>query len=268
MTSVNCMFCLGTSGSGMSKEHLLSVPVAAAFGLEREGFVGRLGTEDLQPRLDRLEQMQVRLPCQTCNNTWMNELEHRMAVVADWVKEGVSPLGPDGVLTMLRWLLKTYIVFTVLEAGVRKFGRDGQDDFYVLPEVTRAHQLKAGDPDAFAGVAVGLIRSPERRFAWSFGNPTVTPTEPHNPNCRSAGALIITVGLLQAWIAVPFFRSANVKMRSRVLPLDADLRFLQLNRSKRLTQKVAEITVDNGPIDVPALFEAVRYEALRGVDHT
>src|SRR5215211_5988786 len=190
---MRCFFCYADGEvPRLSKEHLLSRPVAEAFGLNRSDTFGRAGNDDSSVTISSLDTLAVKLVCERCNNGWMNTIEHRMASVAEWCGPRPLPLSRAHLDSLCAWALKTYFVLSAIEGGIRNFGHDGSD-FDVLPDFTRARQLHKADAQAFEGVAVGLARcSEEGRFGYVFGNPTVVPEGPRYANRRSAGSAIIT----------------------------------------------------------------------------
>src|SRR6266536_2607727 len=214
---MRCFFCYADGEVlRLSKEHLVSRPVARAFGLDRSAAFGRAGNSDSSVSISSLDTLAVKLACDRCNNGWMNEVEHRMASVADWSGSRVLPLSPADFDGIRAWALKTYFVLSAIEGSIRSFGK-GTSEFGVIPDFTRARQLYKANAEAFDGIAFGLARvAEEGRFAYNFGNPTVIPQGPRYASCRSAGTAVIAVGHLQLWIVVPFFPTAQVRLPRRV----------------------------------------------------
>jgi hypothetical protein len=260
---MKCHFCWdeGTE-TALTKEHLLSDPVARAFRLQRPGMsFARFDRDDvLRGDLDGvkwagLESLAVRIACATCNNGWMNDLEHEMATVARWNVAGSRPLGQERLEIVQRWLLKTYIVLSVIEGSARRFGSDDAD-FGVIPEVTRASQLRRGDSGAFDGVAVGIARTGSENFAYGFGNPSVVPKGPRYANSRSAGVAAVSLGSLQLWIVVPWFRHATTRLPRGVAVASAGLRARRLTALPSTPDTLAPV-VDNGEHDMEELMAAL-----------
>lgn len=255
---MRCFFCYSDGEvPRLSKEHLVSRPVARAFGLDRSAAFGRAGTSDAFVSMLSLNTLAVKLACDRCNNGWMNEIEHRMTSVAKWPGSRVLPLSPADFDTLRAWALKTYFVLTAIEGGIRSF-RDNGSDFGVIPDVTRARQLYGANAEAFEGVTFGLARVAEAgRFAYNFGNPTVIPQGPSYASCRSAGSAVITVGHLQLWIVVPFFPTAQVRLPRRVRLATVGLRAGML-RNMALVPRLDDIIVDNGEHDIVKILDDLK----------
>lgn len=67
-----CQFCFAEGHvPKLSKEHLLSKPVAKAFRLDRSGTFGHVGDLKNPIILTRLGDTSVRFVCEPCNNTWI-----------------------------------------------------------------------------------------------------------------------------------------------------------------------------------------------------
>jgi len=187
----------------------------------------------------------------------MNAIESRMASVAKWSGSRSLPLSPAYLDGLRVWTLKTYFVLSAIEGGLRNFANGGSD-FGVIPGFTQARQLYEGEAQAFEGVAIGLARVPEEgRFGYVFGNPTVVPRGPRYASCRSAGSAVITVGRLQVWVVVPFFRTARVYLPRRVRPARVGLRFDAL-RDMPLLPQLDDIVVDNGEHDISDILDRLQ----------
>jgi hypothetical protein len=257
---MRCFFCYSDGEvPRLSKEHLVSRPVAVAFGLDRASSFGRAGNNDSSISVSRLDNVAVKVACDRCNNGWMNDLEQRMVAVGEWADTGSSPLSPTILDSLCSWALKTYFVLSAIEGGIRKFG-DGESDYWVIPDVTRARQLYEGKRQAFEGVTVGLAQCKDvGRFAYVFGNPTVVPQGPRYANLRSAGSAIIALGHLQIWIVVPLslFRHAKTRLPSKVCRASVGLRFKEL-KSMPLVPRLENIVVDNGEHDIIEIFDRLQ----------
>lgn len=120
---MNCFFCQGKSGSGLTREHLLSKPICEFFEIDRAtttlGRVDASGEEPSITSVASLDSTAVRLPCDKCNNGRMNDLETQMvSLLENWVR-GHAPLDQAAVGVMGRWLAKTHLMLTGMEGGIR-----------------------------------------------------------------------------------------------------------------------------------------------------
>lgn len=250
---MNCLFC--GDPPPLSREHLISNPVATAFGIDRSGELSTLeGTEIVRSVV--LDQLSVRLPCAACNSGWMNHLETGMAAVARWMRARENGITRESLHNLRRWLLKSYIVMTAMDGGIRRFGT--ADNFSMVPEATRASRLCAGSAEAFQGVAVAYARRRRpfpNNFGYAIGNPTVLPRGPQYANCRSAGAAVFVLGLLEAWIVVPVL-TPTVALPSGLRQLRPGDRFRSLPSRGGLPD-IADIVVNNGEHDWPAIVDAL-----------
>jgi hypothetical protein len=138
---MGCYFCFAEGlVPKLSKEHLLSRPVAEAFGLDRSGAFGQWGNGDESLVLSRLDDVAVRFVCERCNNTWMNSLEHDVASLSTWTGSPDQALTPAQVEVLRSWSLKTYLILCAMVGGTRRFAEDPQAPG-VIPNFTRARQL-------------------------------------------------------------------------------------------------------------------------------
>ena len=253
MTGWNCLFCCSVQGEPLSLEHLVSQPVADAFGIDRSNSIASIDAETIdrgQPeirRMVRMSELAVRLPCRACNSTWMNDLEHGMAAVARWTRARENALTVEADRTLRRWLLKTYIVVAAIAGGSRRFGTT--DDFYLLPEATRARLLWENSDEAFDRVGFGFARwGTAGSFMYCVGNPTVVPSGDGYASCRSAGALTLNLGTLSTCVVVTHLAN-EVTIPAPYRALEPGDRYRDLRRTSRLLQ-TDEIVVDNGEHDI------------------
>jgi hypothetical protein len=263
---MECHFCWDeTSDPQITREHLVSQPVANAFGIDRASrtFARFDATAVKAGNLDgltwhALDDLRVRIACDRCNNGWMNDLEGAMKPVAKWVARGDTALGAKNYSTLRRWLLKTYIVLSVMEGGTRRFLSDSEDvGFAVMPEVTRAKHLRHSDEAAFDGVAIGLARTKAPTFRYGFGNPTVLPQGPGYASVRTAGVAVLTLGTLQAWVVVPFFSHASTRLPAGVRSLSPRIRANQLLTVADGIDLDAAV-VNNGEHDINQLLDMMQ----------
>jgi hypothetical protein len=243
---MQCFFCFRQGQvPRLTKEHLLSRPVASGFGLDRSALFGQLGGLD-PVVLTALDDVAVRFVCEGCNNTWMNGLEQRMAALASWVDSQDQTLTPEQIESLKAWSLKTYLVLSVMVGGIRQF-MDRPEAPGVIPSLTRARQLYERDIHAFDGMAFGLARPHHGgRFAYAFGNPRVIPQGPGYANQKSAGLAIITLGMLQVWVVDPtIFHAAQIRFPRRVFNVEPGMKYSTL-RSMPVVPRLEDVTVDNG----------------------
>ncbi len=120
---MRCFFCYADGEvPRLSKEHLVSRPVAEAFGLDRSATFGRTGSNDSSVTISPLDTLAVKLVCDRCNNGWMNTIEHRMASVAEWSGSRSLPLSPAHLDSLCAWALKTYVPQGPRYANLRSAG--------------------------------------------------------------------------------------------------------------------------------------------------
>ena len=87
-----CMFCFMENGDNitLSKEHLLSKPVAKAFGVDRSSPLLRTDSDLTEFDWRHLDGIKFGCVCTGCNNGWMNRLEPAL---------GASPSGLEATKT-------------------------------------------------------------------------------------------------------------------------------------------------------------------------
>jgi hypothetical protein len=253
---MRCHFCFAEGDvPRLTKEHLLSKPVAEAFGLDRAGAFGQLGNVDDSVMFTRLGDVAVKFVCERCNNTWMNELEHELAALAVWTRSPGESLTPVHVESLRAWSLKTYLVLGAMVGETRRFAENPEAPG-VIPNFTRARQLYGKEARAFDGMAFGLARPLEpSRFAYAFGNPTVVPQGPRYASRKSAGLAVVTLGALQVWVVDPtIFHAARIRFPERVTILEPGLNYSAL-RDVPLVPRLEDVVVDNGEHDIVELFD-------------
>lgn len=251
------MFCHGASGTGLSKEHLLSEPVCSAFKIDRKAVIGRVnGKAGSLTSMARLEETQVRLPCETCNSGWMNDLELEMkSMVAPWTRGHGPQLGGAAEKVLIRWSLKTHIVLAAIDGGTRAFGdRSTELKPSVVPEATRARKLYDGANDAADGTTVGVAQVAASNYLWGFGNPRVTPIGPTFANHRSASVSCLNLGQLQLWVVAPVFPAASVRLPPKVRRVTRRLEFGRLTFASCGEPDLRAAVVDNGHHDLDEVF--------------
>lgn len=247
------MFCQGESGVGLSKEHILSSPVCRSFKVDRRAMIGRLdGKDGSMSSKARLEETQVRLPCETCNSGWMNDLENDMeSMVAPWTRGHGPKLGREAEKVLIRWSLKTHIVLAAMDGGTRAFGSPSPESQpSVVPEATRARKLYTGEDDAAAGTAIGVAQVASSTYLWGFGNPRVIPVGPTVANARSASVTCLNLGKLQLWVVAPVFPAATVRLPPKVRHVNPFLEFERLSFAPSSKPDLLAAVVDNGHHDI------------------
>lgn len=225
------MFCYMESVDSItaSHEHLLSKPVAAAFGIDRTSPVARIDAADKSKiRWRPINGIKQRVVCTKCNNGWMNRLEHRMARVAEWsTGRPDERLGEERERDLRCWAMKTHMLLCYIDGNADHFGDDAFDQECVVPPVTPARGLYEGDVESLRRAAVGLAKSASRAdFAWSFGFPTVKAKEPGA--ARFAPATVLTLGSLQIWVVTPLL-DASVGAPVEVISSDPSVRVRDLS---------------------------------------
>lgn len=251
---MRCYFCFMEGDvPRLSREHLLSRPVAKAFGVDRSAAFGQLGSTDSSMVLVQLDDVAVRFACERCNNTWMNALEHEMAALAKWAGSRNQALTASQVRVLQAWSLKTYLVLSVMVGDTRRFSETPALPG-VIPNFTRARQLYENSTQAFDGMAFGVARPHEvDRFAYAFGNPTVVPEGPRYASRKSAGLAIVSLGILQVWVVDPtIFHAARIRFPRNVVTPEPGLRPSAL-RTMPLVPRLEDVVVDNGEHDIVQL---------------
>lgn len=253
---MRCTFCFAEGDvPRLSKEHLLSKPVAVAFGLDRSAAFGQVGNTDDSVVLAQLDDVAVKFACQRCNNTWMNALELEMVVLAAWAGSRDQSLTPAQVQSLRAWSLKTYLVLSAMVGETRRFA-EAPEAPGVIPNFTRARQLCEKDARAFDGMAFGLARPYDPgRVAYAFGNPTVVPQGPRYASRKSAGLAIVTLSALQVWVVDPtIFRAARISFPKRVVILEPGPKYGSL-RGMPVVPRLEDVVVDNGEHDIVELVD-------------
>lgn len=245
-TRINCLFCAGESGNAkLSKEHLWSVPVCRGFGIDRSTPTGDPTNPDATPV--RMDRVQVRIACVTCNHGWMSDLENQMENVVGWpwYRRRIDPLTEGGVLVLKAWALKSLLVWSAYAGGIRSFGRSEEAGFAFIPDATGARLLFRGQwQEAVARATFGWGRVSLGTYLWGFGNPEVLPKGPDVPNARSAGVLALNLGELQIWVVDPLFSTASVQLPPGVDPVAPGIPFRRLPKASH-EPALASVIVDN-----------------------
>jgi hypothetical protein len=241
---VPCLFCF-SGEARLSREHLLSVPVCRGFGIDRSMMILSPARPKAPPV--PLDQIRVRIACQSCNSGWMNDLENRIEneVAWPWYRHRTTRLGTEPVLVLRAWALKSYLVWSAFSGGIRTFAGPGEPQWAVVPDPRRARLLFEGRwEEAVEGVTFGLARVKPGLHLWGFGNPEVVPKGSNVPNARSAGVLGLNLGELQVWVVSPVFSTAAVRFPPHVVDLTLGLSFVLLEHASPNLEPT-RVTVDN-----------------------
>lgn len=257
---MNCFFCHRKVGSGLSREHLLSKPICSFFGIDRAtttlGRIDASGDAQSVSSIASLESTAVRLPCEKCNNGWMNDLEGPMVEVLDrWINRG-APLDEDDALAMKRWLAKSHLLLCAIEGGVRDFMDDPTKG--VIPDPTLARKLfeQADDVVDLVTVGLGVPRNPPRAL-YGFGNPVSLCTGPAPVSTRAATVSYWNLGGLQMWTGVATLRPKRFRLPGRLSEPRPGLRFAKL-RTVDGDPDPTTAEVDYGDLDLPVLLAAMK----------
>lgn len=260
------MFCFAERAGDIkrSSEHLLSRPVAVAFGIDREqGWVSR-SSEGGPPRIVRLNGIKRRSVCRDCNSGWLNRLENDMTAVAAWFRAGDQELGERLNLSLRKWAFTRHALLSEIDGNAAEFAdTDNLEEDYVVPLSSLARALYENDADAILSTPLALCRSDaDLEFAWAFGHPTVAP-EGRPQLGRFAATSVITLGALQLWISTPMIfdyeiyapqelavcepnlRSRDLRSRSSV-PSCGDLRvrFLEVESGAAAIDRLSQMSED------------------------
>jgi hypothetical protein len=260
-----CMFCFAERAGHIkrSSEHFVSRPVAAAFGIDRDGGeVYRFSEGGADLKVARLNGLKRRCVCRDCNSGWMNQLEHSMAKVAEWFDAEDGELGDDLDLALRKWSLTRHLLLTEMDGNAAEFAAvDDLVEEYVVPPVSLARALYENDVDTIRGAAIAIGRSSaDVEFAWAFGHPTVIPQD--RPQLgRFAATSVLTMRGMQVWTTTPMIFDYEVylpvglaacgpNLRSRDLPprsglpsaKDATVRFLDVEETSAVINQISQLS--------------------------
>lgn len=156
-----CAFCFAESADFpvLTRELLVSRPVASAFGIDRTSPFLRTDPKLEDMRWTTVNGVSRKVVCAACNNGWMNVLEHEMSEVARWMDGDVEQALGDHRERILRaWMTKTHVLLCFIEGDAGRFGDSG---FHraVVPPVSLARALFERRYDDLAELGLGLARS-------------------------------------------------------------------------------------------------------------
>ena len=245
---MNCMFCHGRAGSGLSREHLLSNPICKFFGIDRKNtHVGHIDGNTFEIKsIATLQATTVKLPCASCNNGWMSDLEVVMVSTLDRWLHG-QRLNSEGLNTMRRWLAKTHLVLEGQSGAIRQFVNDPRTG--VIPNATLGRLLYEGSDDAFNGCYFAAGITTASTVFSRFGNPTPTCSGPTPISSRAATVSYLNLGKLQLWTLATTLQPMSVRFPPRLTLLDRRLAHRQL-RTVTGDQDPVGARIDYGDIDL------------------
>lgn len=201
-----CAFCFAESAEFpvLTREHLVSRPVARAFGIDRTSPFLRIDRKLEDMRWTTVNGVSRKVVCAACNNGWMNLLEHQMSEVAQWMHgDAEQGLGGHRERILRAWMTKTHVLLCFIEGDAGRFGDRGFDRA-VVPPVSLARALFERRYDDLAEFGLGLARSEsETAFAYEFGTPGTVMVQGREQGAYTAPTSIITLGRLQAWAISP-----------------------------------------------------------------
>ena len=259
---LNCLFCHGRAGSGVSREHLFSNPVCDFFGLDRKTtLAARVDGNTGEIRsVAPLGSTTVNLPCVVCNSGWMSDLENEVVHVFERWLHGNSRLTEDDLRTLRRWMAKTHLVLCTLEGGTRKFVEDPRGG--VVPDATMARLLYEGSDDAFGGAHFAAGAPIHSKILYGFGNPRPICVGPTPISSRAATVSYMNLGPVQLWTLATMLSPISVRFPSRLTVLARRLAHRQLRTVDGNPDPVSA-TIDYGDLDLDVLLDMVEHN-LRG----
>ena len=224
-----CWFC--HRETVLSREHLISEPIAAAFGIDRDDqLLADIPEEVRQPsdvdpnRVQPLSKQVVRAACEPCNNGWMSRLEVRAGAVFTEFLKGKA-LERDDAETIRGWGLSRYVVWNHRDGDARSMRariESQTNRLFVDPMASKA--LKDGDYGrSFEGTTVGLAGAGGFGTV-GFGNASTEPRQMR----AFAGSLALQLARTQIWTVVGFLPPKRVDLPEGVAPVVPGLRLTDL----------------------------------------
>lgn len=222
-----CAFCFAQSSvfPALTREHLMSRPVADAFGIDRTAALARVDSGQVDSiRWTTVNGLGRRFVCAPCNNGWMNALEHEMAAVSPWASSSHEPLGEHRAQVVRNWAFKTHLILCYVEGNASKFADPDVDDA-VVPPLSLARAIYENRYDDLVELGVGLaINGASTDFAYEFGTPGVmTVAGVERKNGITAPASIISIGRLQMWVVTPLPIGFNLFVADGVKACEASV---------------------------------------------
>lgn len=198
-----CWFC--HEEVPLSREHLISNPIATCFGIDRDDqLLADIPEEitavtDIDPnRVQPLSKQQVRAACEPCNNGWMSKLETDAAEAFAEFLRG-EPLSHDHARTIRGWGLSRYVVWNHRDGDARSMkARIETQTLRLVVDPMASKALRDRDyRRAFEGTTVGLAKA-EGFGLVGFGNAKTQPSQ----MSAMAGSLALQLGGVQIWTVV------------------------------------------------------------------
>jgi len=231
VAAARCWFC--HEQRPLSKEHLISEPIAEVFGIDREDLLlldmpthGIRNADDIAAaRIQPLARQAVGSACAPCNNGWMNNLEHRAArVFKSWLRG--QALDPGSHETISAWLLGRLIVWMYRDAGHRQMLERAKSGLPVtIANPVQGKSLAMGDWRAALETTAAGAAACSGAGVFGFGHAT---THPRQLRVLTA-VLALELAPLQLWIANVAIPGGEIAFPSGVKHLDAGLRVAELN---------------------------------------
>jgi hypothetical protein len=250
--ALNCFFCHGRAGPGLTREHLLSKPICDFLGIDRKtSHIGRVdgNTNDIKS-VAPISRTMVSLPCASCNSGWMSDLENQMAALLNrWIKERVR-LTSDDVMTLRRWMAKTHLVLCAIEGRSQKFMDDPHGG--VIPDATLGRLLYEGNALPPDGVYFAAGIPIARTFMYGFGNPSPRCAGPVPVSARAATVSYLNLGKVQLWTLTSVLPPVRITFPPRLTTVRRGLAHRQLQTVTGDMNPV-RATIDYGNLDLSGI---------------
>lgn len=90
-----CHFCYAYNRHPrLTKEHLVSRPIAAAYGIDRAGYFGRIGNSRDASATRSLESLAVKFVCDTVSTMSVRPYSESRATAMSWPPSRATPSTP------------------------------------------------------------------------------------------------------------------------------------------------------------------------------
>lgn len=155
--SRSCLFC--SSRRKLTKEHVYPTWLYKALAVGGP-ITMMYGDETLRttPRLDAT----LREVCATCNNGWLNELEHTFrSVMLDAIQGHVrepTVLDPEAQQVVATWAIKTWLLLERVNAHLRGMAIESPGTLMAL--------RRNNAPSETSRVSIGAVRITDSTFSW------------------------------------------------------------------------------------------------------